>query len=181
MADASQLTPHLKRWEGYGKFTNNPLDTGGSTMSGVTLATYRAYRKKKGYASTTVDDLKAMTYAEWYEIFKSGYWDKCRADEIRSQSVANAIVDWAYNSGPATAARKVQAILADATTPPVKIDGVIGPKTIAAINAADPRQLFTRIQQSRTAYVEAIVRNKPSQAMFLAGWKNRINSITFTS
>jgi lysozyme family protein len=175
MADAKLLVPHIKQWEGYGKFTNNPKDPGGATMSGVTLATYRAYRKKKGYTVTTVDDLKAMTAVEWYEIFKAGYWDKCRADEIRSQSVANAIVDWAYNSGTATAAKKVQALVG------VTVDGVIGSKTIAAINAADPRQLFGRIQQSRMAFVEAIVRNKPSQAVFLTGWKNRINSLTFTA
>jgi len=143
-------------------------------MSGVTLKTYRIFRKKKGYTTTTVDDLKKLTYAEWFEIFKAGYWDKCRADEIVSQPVANAIVDWGYNSGPATAAKKVQAVLG------VVVDGVIGPRTIAAINATDPHRLFDKIQNSRIAFVEAIVRNKPSQSIFLMGWKNRINSLKFS-
>jgi lysozyme family protein len=169
MADAKQLMPHILRWEG--GFVNDPRDAGGATMKGVTLATFR----KLYGATATVAQLKAITDAQWLHIFKTGYWDKCLGNEIRSQSVANAIVDWAYNSGPAVAAKKVQALVS------VPIDGAIGPKTIAAINAADPRQLFGRIQQSRTAYVEAIVRNKPSQGVFLAGWKNRINSLTFTS
>jgi lysozyme family protein len=169
MADAKQLMPHILHWEG--GFVNDPRDAGGATMKGVTLATFRRFYG----ATATIDQLKAITDEQWLHIFKVGYWDKCLGDQIRSQSVANAIVDWAYNSGPAVAAKKVQALVG------VPIDGAIGPKTIAAINAADPRQLFGRIQQSRTAYVEAIVRNKPSQGVFLEGWKNRINSLTFIS
>ena len=169
MAQANKLMPHILRWEG--GFVNDPADAGGATMKGVTLATFRRFYG----ATATVGQLRAITEAQWLHIFKVGYWDKCRADEIASQSVADAIVDWAYNSGPATAAKKVQAILG------AKIDGVIGPKTIAAINAADPRWLFNRIQLSRTAFVEAIVRSKPSQAKFLTGWKNRINSLTFSA
>lgn len=169
MAQAKNLMPHILRWEG--GFVNDPDDAGGATMKGVTLATFRRFYG----ATATVARLKAITDEQWLHIFKAGYWDKCRADEIRSQSVANAIVDWAYNSGVATAAKKVQAIVG------VAVDGVIGARTISAINAADPKWLFGKIQLSRTAFVEAIVRNKPSQAKFLTGWKNRINSLTFTS
>ena len=33
------------------------------------------------------------------QIIKSEYWDKCKGDGIKSQSVAVAIVDWFVNSG----------------------------------------------------------------------------------
>ena len=174
MADARKLMPHVLRWEG--GFVNDPLDAGGATMKGVTLATFRRFYGQ----GASVARLKAITDAQWLHIFKTGYWDKCLADRIVSQSVANAIVDWAYNSGPATAAKKVQAILAEVFSVPLKIDGAIGPKTIAAINGADPRRLFDEVQRSRLAFVEAIVRNKPSQVKFLNGWRNRINSLKFT-
>ena len=167
MADAKKLMPHILRWEG--GFVNDPVDAGGATMKGVTLATFRRFYG----ATATIAQLKAITDQQWLHIFRAGYWDKCRADQINSQPVANAIVDWAYNSGPATAAKKAQAILG------VVVDGAIGPMTIAAINAADPCWLFDQIQKARTDFVEAIVRNKPSQAKFLQGWKNRINSLTF--
>jgi lysozyme family protein len=159
--------PHILRWEG--GFVYDPIDAGGATMKGVTLATFRRFYG----VGATVEQLKAITDAQWLHIFKVGYWDMCRADDIRNQSVAGAIVDWAYNSGPATAAKKVQVIVG------VSADGVIGPLTIAAINAADPRQLFNAIKASRIRFIEDIVRDKPSQAKFLKGWKNRINSLTF--
>ncbi len=169
MAQASKLMPHILRWEG--GFVNDPVDAGGATMKGVTLATFRRFYG----ANATIAQLRAVTDAQWLHIFKVGYWDKCRADEITSQSVADAIVDWAYNSGPATAAKHVQAILG------VTVDGAIGPKTIAAINAAEPRALFDKIQASRGAFFDAIVRRNPSQRTFLKGWKNRLDSLVFTS
>lgn len=159
--------PHILRWEG--GFVNDPIDAGGATMKGVTLATFRRFYGQ----SATISQLRAITDAQWLQIFRVGYWDKCRADEIANQSVANAIVDWAYNSGPAVAAKKVQAVVG------VDIDGVIGLRTIAAINAADPKWLFGKVQLSRIAFLEAIVRNKPPQAKFLGGWKNRVNSLIF--
>lgn len=57
-------------------YVNDPVDSGGPTMCGVTIATYRAYRKKLGYASTTVDDLKAISFKEWRDILKSMFWDR---------------------------------------------------------------------------------------------------------
>ncbi len=169
MAQASKLMPHILKWEG--GFTNNPLDKGGPTMKGVTIGTFRKFYGK----DATVVQLKLISDAQWLRIFKEGYWDKCRADEIASQSVADAIVDWAYNSGPATAAKQVQAILG------VTVDGAVGPKTIAAINASEPRVLFDKIQAARGAFFDAIVRRNPSQRTFLKGWKNRLDSLVFTS
>lgn len=169
MARANRLMPFLLKWEG--GFVNDPADAGGATMKGVTLATFRKFYG----ADKTVSDLKAITDAQWLHIFKVGYWDKCRADEINSQSVANALVDWAYNSGVSTAVKKVQALLR------ITQDGIVGPKTIAEINASNTRTLFEAIKAARIEFVENIVKNKPSQAKFLNGWKNRINALTFES
>lgn len=40
-----------------------------------------------------------MPLTQWEEIFKTMYWDKWKADIIRSQSVANMLVDWLLGSG----------------------------------------------------------------------------------
>jgi lysozyme family protein len=174
MAQASKLMPHILQWEG--GFVNDPDDAGGATNMGVTIATWKRVGWDKDMdGDIDEQDLRLLVASDALHVFRIHYWDKCRASDILSQSVANAIVDWAYNSGPATAAKKVQEIVG------VTVDGVIGPKTLTAINAAYPAQLFRKIQASRTAFVEAIVRNKPSQAKFLRGWKNRIASLKFTT
>ena len=59
-------------------------------------------------------------------------------------------------------------------------DGIVGAKTLAAINAADPQQLFERVKAARLAYFDSIVRRRPSQIVFLNGWRNRVNSFTYS-
>lgn len=167
MADYRVLVPIIKKWEA--GFSNNPNDSGGPTNKGVTLATFRQFYGQ----NKTVNDLKAITDAQWLNIFLSGYWNKVRATEINNQSIANIVVDWAWASGPDTAARKVQKIVG------VDVDGIVGPKTLAAINAYNPQQLFDRIKAERITFVENLVKQRPKDSVFLTGWKNRINSFFF--
>ena len=166
MAEAQKLVPLVLRWEG--GFVNDPDDSGGATMKGVTLATFRKFYG----ADKTVEDLKQITDAQWLHIFKTGYWDKFRGDDIDDQSVANMCVDWLYNSGIA-AIKRVQKIVG------VADDGIVGDKTIGAINARPAGPLFEQIKAARIAFVETIARNNPSQRKFLQGWLNRINSFRY--
>jgi len=153
-------------------FANDPDDSGGATMCGVTLATYRANRKKRGYANTTVADLKRITFADWRAVFKTMFWDKWKADSIECQALANILVDWVWASG-SYGITIPQRILG------VADDGIVGARTLAALNAASPQALFNQLRQARINYVEGIVRRKPSQKKFLNGWKRRINAITY--
>lgn len=153
-------------------FANDPADKGGATMCGVTIATYRSWRRARGYSSTTVDDLKAITFAEWREIFKGQYWNRWKGDSIECQALANLLVDFVWASG-ANGIRVPQRVLG------VTVDGVVGLKTLAALNSADPRELFERLKSERIRFVESIVKRNPTQAKFLNGWKRRINDITF--
>lgn len=166
MAKAELLIPKILRWEG--GLVNDPDDAGGATNKGVTLATFRKFYG----ADATVAQLKKITDEQWLHIFKVGYWDKFKADDITDQSVANMCVDWLYNSGIA-AIKRVQKIVG------VVDDGIVGPKTIAAINAKEAQPLFYQIRAARIAFVETIARNKPSQRKFLQGWKNRILSFIY--
>ena len=167
MADYKELIPIIKKWEG--GYVNDPDDSGGATNKGVTLATFRTWFG----ANKTVNDLKALTDEQWIYIFLNGYWNQCKASEINNQAIANIIVDWAWASGPKTAIKKVQSILG------TDIDGIVGPKTLAAINNAEPRQLFNKIKAARLQFVENLAEQRPKDKKFLQGWKNRINSFFF--
>lgn len=171
MADYRKLVPFILAREG--GYVNDPKDRGGATNKGVTLATFRAVYGQ----SKTVDDLKNITDGQWEHIFKSLYWDKCRADDIKDQSVADMLVDYAYHSGTARAVKQLQKLVGTAT------DGIAGSKTVAAANgyARGQRALFATLKQRRLAHLEGIVRANPSQAKFLKGWKNRVNAIGYGS
>lgn len=167
MAKAEILVPIILKHEG--GFVNDKDDSGGATMKGVTLKTYREFYGM----NKTVADLKAITNHEWTEIFKVGYWDPLKGDEINNQSIANLLVDFGYNSGTATAAKKIQSILG------VTADGKIGPMTIAALNFSQQEITFSKLKQARIDFYEAIIRNKPSQEKFRKGWMNRVNSFYY--
>ena len=165
MADYKILGAALRSWEG--GFANDPDDAGGATMRGITIATYTSYRKKKGLPSPTVADLKAMTDAEWWEVFKTMYWDVWQADKIKSQAVANICVNWGWASGTITAIKAVQKALG------VVADGSVGPVTLAALNKAhktyEYRFVFNRIKAERAAQLLSVAK-KGNNAKFIDGW-----------
>lgn len=168
MAKAELLKPFILKWEG--GFVDDPLDRGGATNKGITIGTFRNFYGK----DATVEQLKHITDEQWLHIFKSGYWDKWKADDIENQSIADIVVDWAWASGTVTSIKQVQKILG------VAVDGIVGNDTLTAINIAGQRSLFAKIHSRRIEFAENIVKRDPSQARFLKGWKNRINSLTFS-
>lgn len=160
MAESSILVPFIKSWEG--GYVNHPSDPGGHTNKGVTLDTFRHFLGKE----RTVADLKAMTDEQWLYIFRKGYWDRWQADKIRSQSIANLLVDFVWASGM-HGITKVQQLLG------VKADGIVGPKTLEALNALPSDVAFQRIWNRRKQFIEGL----KNYNVFGAGWMNRLNSI----
>lgn len=170
MAQASKLVPFILRWEG--GFVNDPDDLGGATNKGITMDTFEAYCRKKGYPKPTVERLKNITDADWYEIFKTLYWDRWKADEIKSQAVANILVDWVWASG-VHGIKRPQRILG------VNPDGLVGKVTMSYLNIADPKRLFEAIKADRIKFIDEICKARPANERFRKGWMNRINAITY--
>lgn len=170
MADVMKLVPFILKWEG--GFVDDPDDLGGATNRGVTIGTYATYCKKKGYPAPTVERLKNLSEKDWAEILKTMYWDRWKADEIKCQSVANILVDWVWASG-------VNGIKIPQKVLGVTADGIVGAKTLAALNARNPKELFEEIRDARVQFIEDICRKRPANNKFKKGWLNRINSLQY--
>ena len=167
MAKSEVLKPFILSWEG--GFANVPGDRGGATNMGVTIATYRSVFGEE----RTVDDLKSLTDIEWLHIFNTLYWNQWKADQIKSQAIANLLVDWVWTSGK-YGIRIPQSVLC------VDIDGVVGNKTLAAINEyPDQKRLFEKLWKARADFFERI--GVGTQKKFLKGWLNRNNGIRYDS
>lgn len=147
-------------------FTDDPDDSGGATMCGVTLATFKAHFGK----GKTVADLKAITAQQWTDILYQDYWQRWRADEIESVSVACMLVDWLWHSG-SFGIRIPQYMLG------VTVDGVVGPKTIAAVNGKDAKTLFEDLREERKNFLTRIATG--AKKKYLKGWLNRVNDLEF--
>ncbi len=170
MAKVKELAPFILKWEG--GFVNDPQDLGGATNKGITMATYEQYCRLKDYPKPTIETLKNITTEEWMDVLKTLYWDKWRADEIKNQAVANILVDWLWASG-LYGIKLPQKILN------VPIDGIVGPKTMAAINNSDPEKLFMAIRAERIAFIDRICKSRPTNNRFKNGWLNRINDLKY--
>ena len=145
---------------------NNPIasDRGGPTRYGITLATLSAWRKKP----VTNNDVRMLTETEARDIYLNNYWKPLRCNEYGNQAVATAVVDAGVVSGISNAARQLQ------TAVGVTVDGAIGPKSLAAIKAADPVALVAKFSQLMQGYMVAIVKRDASQTVFLVGWLKRV-------
>lgn len=168
MAKVEILAPYIKKWEG--GFANDPADRGGATNKGVTIATFEAYCKAKSLPIPNVERLKRMTDGEWLDILKTMFWDRWQADKIKSQKLANILVDWVWGSG-VYGIKIPQRILG------VKQDGIVGNKTLEALNAQDPDKLFQVIYDARKKYLNDIAISRPANKRFLRGWLNRLEDI----
>lgn len=168
MATFEKLFPTILRMEG--GYCNVPGDAGGATNKGITFSVFTAWRKSQGKPTPTITDLKNITDDETFAIYKAKYWNRWRADEIHSQKVANIVVDWVINSGT-HGITKPQTLLG------VKADGVVGAKTLEAINSVDGDAFFEQVYNARVAFYNGIVARRPSQRKFLRGWLNRLNTI----
>lgn len=172
MADINKLAPFILKWEG--GFVDDPLDRGGATNMGVTMGTWRSVGyDKDGDGDIDVEDLRLLSRNDVIErVLRPHYWNRWRADQITNQSVANILVDWVWASG-AHGIKRPQKLLG------VTADGVVGPKTLAALNAQDPMELFFRIKNERIRFINEICAANPSQNRFRKGWINRIEDLKY--
>ena len=172
MVNVYKLAPWILKWEG--GFVNDPADLGGATNMGVTIGAWKSCGyDKDGDGDIDVDDLHLLTREDVVNrVLKPHYWDRWKADEIKSQSVANILVDWVWASG-AHGIKIPQRLLG------VTVDGIVGPKTLAAVNARNPRELFDMIKIARFDFIEDICRKRPANNKFKRGWMNRINDIAY--
>lgn len=162
MADYKKLIPTVLKYEG--GYAGN-IDGKICTMKGVTLDIYRKYFGRQ----KTCKELRGISNAEWEYIFKEGFWDRWKADEINNQSIANLLVDWCWTSG-IYGIKYPQRILG------VKDDGIVGDKTIAAVNNyPNQKELFDKLWNRRKKHFEDIAKTH-NRAKFLNGWIRRISA-----
>lgn len=144
-----------------GGYVNHPKDPGGHTMKGVTLATFRKYKP-----GATVADLKAISNDMLNRIYRDGYWNQIRGDQLPT-GVDYAVFDFAVNSGPGRAAKYLQAAVG------VKQDGVIGPDTLAAVAKQNPVKLVHALCDARLAFMRGL----STWGTFGKGWSSRVAGV----
>ncbi len=110
-------------------------------------------------------------------FYKKTFYDNYRIGSIAIGSLQEIIFDWCVNSGH-WGSRGVQRTLNQFLDHNLKMDGIIGTKTIIAINHCKAQSLFDAIKVARIRYYHTIAK-KGQNYKFLNGWLKRINSIEY--
>jgi len=156
MAD---IIDEIIRREGGDKETNDPTDRGGRTKYGISEV-----HNPEAWADGDVD------YQEARSIYERKYIVGPRFNRVKNDKLRELLIDYGVNSGPQLAIQKLQEILK------VKTDGILGPKTLAAIEAQEPRRLTNQLALARIKMMGRIAKKDPSQLKYINGWLDRAGS-----
>lgn len=160
-----------------GRYANDPNDSGGETMYGVTIAVARAF----GYQGP----MQHMPLAVAHDIYRRRYWDKLRCDEVANIAgvrVADELFDTGVNQGTVQAGKFLQRALnalnkqgtyyAD-----VVVDGDVGPMTIAALREYIRRRrtegatvLLRALNALQGEFYVALAERRQKDEDYVYGW-----------
>ena len=133
-----------------GGFANDPDDPGGATNFGVTIGTMRSLgRDLNQDGRVDIADVKALTQAQARQIFIEHYFQRPRLAGANAVTILQRLV------------ARMGFACAD--------DGVVGPKTIAAVRAAAesaPRHLADAYGIARRNYYYALADQRPASRKY---------------
>ena len=149
-----------------GGFVNHPADPGGMTNLGCTKKVWEEW------VGHEVDEkaMRSLTPADVAPLYKKKYWDAVKGDEL-PDGVDYIMFDTAINSGPGRAVKFLQGCVG------ADMDGALGPKTLAAAKAADPKQLVEDYAKRRLSFLQDL----PTWGTFGKGWGRRVAEVQNTA
>jgi lysozyme family protein len=144
-----------------GGWVDRAEDRGGPTNMGITIGTAREV-----WGTTfTVYQLRNITMHMAEEVYRNRY--AAPFEGIIDDDLFDLVVDTAVNNGRGRAAIWLQRAAG------VVEDGSIGPVTLAKVNAWPVKMYYGVIGIRMKAY-GALISQNHSQAIFAAGWLNRL-------
>lgn len=176
------------KWEG--GFVNDPIDKGGATNYGISLA----FLKNAGVDKNDLDqdqiieerigdlnndgtvdekDILILTKEYASKLYHQFFWRDI--EYIQDNRLANQVFSLSVNCGYKTAIILLQKACRMLKAN-IEVDGIFGRKTEAIVNGLDPIELNNTLVFMAERYYEGIVQKSPSQYRFLKGWKRRAKS-----
>ena len=147
-----------------GGYTDDKNARGGKTTWGITEEEARDF----GYTG----DMQNLTKDFAKNIYLKKYYLGNKLDKIIDDRVALSIFDWAVNSGR-RGIKKAQ-IVANKFGANLVIDGIIGNKTLEAINSMNPEEFLKEYHELQRTFYKNLAAKDSTQEDFLKGWLNRV-------
>jgi lysozyme family protein len=134
-----------------GGYVNDPRDPGGETKFGISRRAYPG------------EDIAGMTLERARQLYARDYWGPAGCDAV-PPGIKFHLFDAAVNSGVTTAVRILQRAVGETA------DGIIGPRTLHAVQSMRPDRLVARFNGYRLELLASL----PTWSTFGRGWARRI-------
>lgn len=179
MAEFARAIPIILQHEG--GYVNDAADPGGATKYGISLRYLKSLTQELGDLNNdaVIDaiDIRDMTQQQAIAIYLRDWWNKYQYSNINDQKVANKVFDMAVNMGGGQAHKLLQRACNQICRQEVlKVDGIIGSKTIAQVNQLPPNVLLAGLREQMANFYRSLVQQRPALAKFLRGWLNRASA-----
>ena len=138
-----------------GGYVNDPKDPGGETNFGIA---------KRSHPDV---DIKNLTKDEAKDIYYEDYWCANKVPQM-PDDLKHIYFDMCVNQGRGRAVKILQRA-ANAKGAGLKVDGGMGPKTIAGLKGVE----LDRVRAYRVKYYADLVTRKPDLEKFYFGWFRR--------
>ena len=148
-----------------GGYSDDKNDKGGETTWGITKEEARDFGYKGNMQDLTKDFAK--------NIYLKKYYLGNKLDKVVNDKTALSICDWAVNSGR-NGTKNVQVALNQINGSDLVVDGIIGNKTLEALNATDSGKFLEVYHDLQRIYYKGKIEADKTQERFLTGWLNRI-------
>jgi lysozyme family protein len=142
-----------------GGYVDHPADPGGCTNMGITLATFRRHIDGRG----TCREVRHLHWSQAARIYRQTYWGDIRGDDL-GDGIDVSAFDFCVNSGAHRATVTLQRLVG------AKVDGRLGPLTLAATRRTDPADLVRAYTAARLRWLRGLT----TFATFGAGWTARV-------
>ena len=155
-----------------GGYVAHAADRGGPTKYGITQATLSAWRGRPAGP----DEVARLEADEARAIYRARFFEEPGIDRLPS-ALQEVMLDAAVHMGRVRAIRLLQRLLAAAVGDVGGIDGIIGPRTIAAAERLAARlgpRAAALLLLLRALDLERLIAADPAQRVFARGWQNRL-------
>ena len=164
-----------------GGFVDHPDDPGGPTNFGISLRFLASLPPNDdGSLAGDLDrdgdvdaaDIAALPDNGARYLYREQFWDRYDYQRLPFM-LATKMLSLAVVAGPRGAHRMLQRALR-ATGDRVAEDGIVGPKTLAAVKQAPAAQLLAAFRSEAAGHFRALNAKRPdATAAFIDGWLNR--------
>lgn len=177
-SDFERIVNHTIKIEG--GYVDDPKDPGGATKYGISLR-FLTHEKLKCCKGMIIDKdfIKNLNIPLTIEIYREAFWNRFKYYDINNTVIAAKIFDMAVNMGASQAHKLAQRAASSLLNESLVIDGILGQKSIAAINylieIVAEYKYIKELKKLCVNFYHTLILRKRSDPKYLNGWLKRAN------